>query len=173
MLEHVELAHVLSQVDVEGIPALTMALGSSQGDESLFLRLSPNLFGNVLVAGDSGSGKGDLLRSLILSLGLLNRQRDLQMAIIDRRGGLDALAGLPHLFTPIVSNEVGARDLLGYLIENRRAGSCEPASARATNRSSSMPASRSRSAASHGLVRTNWCAIASPATARSRSATWT
>ena len=88
----------------------------------LLLRLPSPEVAHVLVAGTTGSGKTALLRALVLSLALYNPQGALQVALIDPKGrGFGALAGLPHLVRPAVTEpEAAVRLLAGLVSEMER-----------------------------------------------------
>jgi S-DNA-T family DNA segregation ATPase FtsK/SpoIIIE len=72
---------------------------------------------HVLVAGATGSGKTELMRSLVVSLALLNRQSRLQIALIDPKSrGFLPLAGLPHVVDDLASDPASATRLLNRLV---------------------------------------------------------
>ncbi len=99
-------------------PPLTAVLGVDAEGAPLLLRLPSPEVAHVLVAGTTGSGKTALLRAILLSLALNNPQRSLQMALIDPKGrGFGALAGLPHLVRPVVTEAEMAVRLLAGLVE--------------------------------------------------------
>ncbi|MBI4771166.1 MAG: DUF87 domain-containing protein, partial [Chloroflexi bacterium] len=80
------------------IPPLTACLGMADDGRPLLLRLPSPDVAHVLVAGTTGSGKTELIRSMILSLALRNRQSRLQVVLIDpKRRGFEPLASLPHV----------------------------------------------------------------------------
>jgi S-DNA-T family DNA segregation ATPase FtsK/SpoIIIE len=103
-------------------PPLTAVLGIDIEGIPLLLRLPSPDVAHVLIAGTTGSGKTALLRSLVLSLALFNPQRRLQLVVIDPKGrGFGALAGLPHLLRPVVTETAVAVDLLdGLVVEMER-----------------------------------------------------
>lgn len=113
-------------------PPLTAVLGLDTEGIPLLLRLPGPDVAHVLVAGTTGSGKTALLRSLVVSLALFNPQRKLQLVLVDPKGrGFGALAGLPHLLRPVVTETAAALNLLANLaaeMERRdREGRSEPA----------------------------------------------
>ncbi|MBI3763298.1 MAG: DNA translocase FtsK [Chloroflexi bacterium] len=84
------------------VPPLTACLGLAVDERPLLIRLPSPDVTHVLVAGMTGSGKTELMRTIALSLALTNRQSALQIALIDPKGrGLAPLAGLPHLVAPL------------------------------------------------------------------------
>jgi S-DNA-T family DNA segregation ATPase FtsK/SpoIIIE len=98
-------------------PPLTACLGLSDDGRPLLLRLPSPDVAHVLVAGATGSGKTELMRSLVVSLALLNRQARLQLALIDPKGrGFLPLAGLPHLVAEVASDSGPALALLDRLM---------------------------------------------------------
>jgi len=84
----------------------------------LLLRLPSPDVTHVLVAGMTGSGKTELIRAIVLSLAIGNRQSQLQFALIDPKSrGLAPLAGLPHLMAPPAVDSEAAMSLLDRLNE--------------------------------------------------------
>ena len=73
-------------------------LGTGADGRPVALRLPP-AGGGLFVLVDEGAGKTALLRSLVMSLALLNPQRELQFALLDPAGSLAPLASMPHLPT--------------------------------------------------------------------------
>ncbi|WP_131105305.1 FtsK/SpoIIIE domain-containing protein [Ornithinimicrobium sufpigmenti] len=79
---------------------------------------------HALVAGTTGSGKSELLRSLVVGLALHNSPADLSLLLVDYKGGssLGACAGLPHV-TGLVTDldpHLADRVLLSLQSELRR-----------------------------------------------------
>ena len=100
------------------LPAHTACLGLADDGRPLLLRLPSPDVTHVLVAGMTGSGKTELIRSMIFSLAVNNRQSQMQLALIDLKArGLAPLAGLPHLMSPIASDTAAATSLLERLLE--------------------------------------------------------
>lgn len=113
------------------IPFLTACLGLAEDGRPLLLRLPSPDVAHVLVSGSTGSGKTELMRTLVLSLALTHRQSKLQVALIDpKRRGFLPLGGLPHLMEDIASDAAAAVRLLERLVAEmeRRdlAGVCAP-----------------------------------------------
>jgi S-DNA-T family DNA segregation ATPase FtsK/SpoIIIE len=110
--------HLLALLDnLSAIPPLTACLGLASDGRPLLIRLPSREVGNVLVTGGAGAGKTELMRVLLLSLALANRQSQLQLALIDSRAhGLALLAGLPHLLAPAAASPAGAEALLDRLV---------------------------------------------------------
>jgi len=110
--------HLLNLLqDVSMFPPVTALLGLNLDGELFTLPLMAPEVTHVLIAGTTGCGKTELLRSLILSLALNNRQAHLQIALIDpKRRGLTPLSDLPHLIAPVATTPEEAERLLEYLV---------------------------------------------------------
>jgi S-DNA-T family DNA segregation ATPase FtsK/SpoIIIE len=99
------------------VPPLTACLGCTDDGRPLLLRLPSPDVAHVLVAGATGSGKTEIMRSLVVSLALLNRQSRLQFALIDPKSrGFLPLAGLPHVIGDVASDAASAGRLLDRLV---------------------------------------------------------
>lgn len=100
------------------LPPYTACLGLADDGRPLLLRLPSPDVTHVLVAGTSGSGKTELMRSMILSLAVANRQAQLQIALVDPKSrGFGPLAGLRHLLAPPALDIASATALFERLIE--------------------------------------------------------
>ncbi|MFD6448415.1 FtsK/SpoIIIE domain-containing protein [Promicromonospora sp. NPDC060204] len=79
---------------------------------------------HLLVAGTTGSGKSELLLTLVLGLALARSPADLALVLVDFKGGasLGACDGLPHVVGQVTDLEPGlaARALAGLRAELRR-----------------------------------------------------
>ena len=96
------LERVLRRVTgkAQQVPRVTALLGVDEEGEPLFLRLDSPDVAHVLVAGTTGSGKTVLMRVIGLTLALWNRQRHVQLVLIDpKERGLAPLVGLPHVWS--------------------------------------------------------------------------
>jgi S-DNA-T family DNA segregation ATPase FtsK/SpoIIIE len=105
------------------LPACTTCLGLAEDGRPLLVRLSSPDVGHLLVAGATGSGQTELMRTTLLSLALTHRQPRLPMALIDPEGqGFEPLANLPHLLAPVGANPGDASAILNRLMaeEERR-----------------------------------------------------
>jgi S-DNA-T family DNA segregation ATPase FtsK/SpoIIIE len=101
---------------LRNVPAVTALLGLDEDGVPVLLRLPSPDVAHALIAGNTGSGKTALARTMALSLALFNPPRQVQLVLIDaKRRGLDPLAGLPHLLTPLISDPGLAADTLGRL----------------------------------------------------------
>ncbi len=100
------------------LPPVTALLGLSMEGTPYTLSLMAPEVTHVLIAGATGCGKTELLRTLLISLALYNRQAHLQLVLIDpKRRGLTPLAGLPHLIAPIATEPDQAEALLEQVVE--------------------------------------------------------
>jgi len=70
------------------------------------------------IIGATGSGKSELLRTIVLRLALSHPPADLNLVLVDFKGGaaFDGLAGLPHL-SALITNLAGELDLLDRTAE--------------------------------------------------------
>lgn len=99
------------------VPTCSALLGVDEEGTPLLLRLvSPEVV-HVLLAGMTGSGKTALLRTMLASLALFNRQRALQLVLIDPKGrGLAPLAGLPHVLGRLATTVAEGMETLHWLV---------------------------------------------------------
>lgn len=76
---------------------------------------------HLLVAGTTGSGKSELLQTLVLGLALVRSPADVALVLVDFKGGasLGACRGLPHVVGQVTDLEPGlaARALAGLRAE--------------------------------------------------------
>jgi hypothetical protein len=122
----VSLLSLLDRLVGLGLPPMTAVLGTCFDDRPVAFRLSAQAGGRLFVLGDEGAGKTALLRTVVLSVALTNRQREVQFALLDPSGSLASLANLPHLLTPPVHEPLVALDVLRFLIESRIDGPTSP-----------------------------------------------
>jgi S-DNA-T family DNA segregation ATPase FtsK/SpoIIIE len=100
------------------IPRCSALLGLDEEGVPVLLRLPSADVAHVLIAGNTGSGKTVLARTMALSLAMHNRPREVQMVLVDpKRRGFGVLSGLPHLLTPLVYQPRRAGEVLGRLVE--------------------------------------------------------
>lgn len=96
---------------------LTGCLGITDDGRPLLLRLPSPDVAHVLVAGATGSGKTELMRAIILSLALANRQSKLQIVLIDPKArGFSPLADLPHVLGNVMTSAAEAAERLQFLV---------------------------------------------------------
>jgi len=113
------------------LPAHTACLGLSEDGRPLLIRLTSPDVAHILVAGTTGSGKTELMRTLVMSLALTHRQSQLQIALLDPKSrGFAPMSRLPHLVAPIAATSASCAALLGRIVaemERRdRAGTDTP-----------------------------------------------
>ncbi len=105
--------------------SLSAFIGVKAGDEHLNLDIHDRFHGpHGLVAGTTGSGKSELLQTLILSLSINYHPHDVMFVLIDYKGGgmANVFKDLPHL-AGIITNLGGnqtTRALLSVKSELRR-----------------------------------------------------
>jgi DNA segregation ATPase FtsK/SpoIIIE, S-DNA-T family len=111
--------HLLALVnETPMLPPVTAILGLSIEGEPYTLPFMAPEVTHVLIAGSTGCGKTELIRSLLISLALYNRQTHLQMALIDpKRRGFTPLTELPHLMAPIATTPEDAVTLLNQVVK--------------------------------------------------------
>lgn len=99
------------------VPPNTAILGLDDEGIPVLLRLSSADIAHVLIAGNTGSGKTALARTMALSLAMYNRPSTLQLVLIDpKQRGLAPLASLPHLLFPLIADTDTAADALSRLV---------------------------------------------------------
>ena len=98
-------------------PAFTACLGLAEDGRPLLIRLSSPDVAHILVAGTTGSGKTELMRTIVASLALSHRQSQLQIALLDPKSrGFAPLSHLPHLLAPVAANPADCAALLQRLV---------------------------------------------------------
>ena len=95
----------------------TAILGLDSEGVPLLLRLSSPDVAHCLIAGTTGSGNTELARTMIASLVLHQKPRDVQLALFDPKyHGLAPFAQSPHLLFDIVDDPDEMIVRLGYLV---------------------------------------------------------
>jgi len=110
-------------------PKETAVLGLSDQAKPVLLSLSRSDYAHVLISGATGAGKTALIRTISVSLALLNRQSRLQQIILTalKKGegvdlDLERLTHLPHLAATIIYDPEEVTQVLAWLaaeMENR------------------------------------------------------
>ncbi len=96
----------------------TTLLGLAVDGVPILLRVSAPDVAHVLIAGTTGSGKSEAARTMLASLMLFQRPRDLQVIIIDPKASeFRQFEHLPHLLCPIIKNVEDAVANLEWLVE--------------------------------------------------------
>jgi S-DNA-T family DNA segregation ATPase FtsK/SpoIIIE len=99
-------------------PPCSPVLGLDEKGTPLLLNLPSSDVAHVLVSGTTGSGKTALARSMALSLALHNRQRQLQLLLIDPKArGFAPLDALPHLLCPPLTTVSDALSRMTWLVQ--------------------------------------------------------
>ncbi|HUC02178.1 MAG TPA: DNA translocase FtsK [Candidatus Paceibacterota bacterium] len=95
---------------------LGFVLGRDVSGEPIFANIEK--MPHLLVAGATGSGKSILVHSLITSLLYKNSPATLRMALIDpKRVELSMYDGIPHLITPVITENKKALGVLKWAIQ--------------------------------------------------------
>jgi len=95
----------------------TAILGLDSEGVPLLLRLSSPDVAHCLIAGTTGSGKTELARTIIASLLMHQKPRDVQLALFDPKGhGLAPFARASHLLFPIVRDPEETLVRISYLV---------------------------------------------------------
>ncbi|CAH1207668.1 ESX secretion system protein EccC [Paenibacillus auburnensis] len=85
---------------------MSVPIGVRAGGEPLYLDMHETGYGpHGLVAGTTGSGKSELLQSIIVSQAIHYHPHDIAFVLIDYKGGgmADAFKGMPHLVGTITN----------------------------------------------------------------------
>jgi len=100
------------------VPPCSPILGIDEDGFPLLISLPSPDVSHVLVSGTTGSGKTELLRTMITSLAIYNLPKDLLLGLVDLKGrGFREFAGLPHLVRPPANSIDEAISLLSWAIE--------------------------------------------------------
>lgn len=110
----------------------TALIGMTAEDHPLTLCLHDPASRHLLIDGPAGSGKSELLRTMLLSLALTSRPAQLQAMAIDLSGQeLTCLESLPHALTDVATGPGFALELLEWLAaevdQRRQADVTDPA----------------------------------------------
>lgn len=96
----------------------TTLLGMSVDGMPLLLRVSAPDVAHVLIAGTTGSGKSEAARTMLASLIMYQRARDVQIIIVDPKASeFRVFEHIPHLLCPIIKNVEDALANLEWLVE--------------------------------------------------------
>jgi len=85
---------------------MNVPIGARAGNELFYLDMHETGYGpHGLVAGTTGSGKSELLQSIIISLAMNYHPHDVVFVLIDYKGGgmADVFQGMPHLVGTITN----------------------------------------------------------------------
>ncbi|MBI4670097.1 MAG: DNA translocase FtsK [Chloroflexi bacterium] len=96
----------------------TTLLGVAVDGVPLLLRVTAPDVAHVLIAGTTGSGKSEAARTMLASLMLFQRARDVQVIIVDPKASeFRVFEHFPHLLCPIIKNVEDAVANLEWLVE--------------------------------------------------------
>jgi S-DNA-T family DNA segregation ATPase FtsK/SpoIIIE len=99
------------------LPPFTACLGLAEDGRPLLVRLSSPDVAHILVAGTTGSGKTELMRTILVSLALTHHPSELRIVLIDPKGrGFAPLAGFRHCLGPIATRPTDALNVLERLV---------------------------------------------------------
>ncbi|MCB0072138.1 MAG: DNA translocase FtsK [Caldilineaceae bacterium] len=99
------------------LPPVTAVLGLDENGTPLLVRLPAPDVTHVLVVGTTGSGKTALMRTLLTSLAMHNRQGDVQLILIDpKQRGLGPLHRLPHVLGAVDATPEAVAARLTWLV---------------------------------------------------------
>ncbi len=103
--------------DMRYVPPLTAVLGIAEDGRPLLLHLPSPDVAHVLVAGMTGSGKTEVMRTILWSLCVTNRQSQMQLVLIDpKRRGFGIFSDLPHLMAPLITDSEHAITVLERVV---------------------------------------------------------
>lgn len=105
------------------LPPATAAIGLATGKQPVLLPFGPRQIHHVMIAGDSGAGKTNLLRTIAVGLARINRQSQIQLIVLNPLGGneqverpLRPLSWLPHMMTDPADDIESCREILRFLV---------------------------------------------------------
>jgi S-DNA-T family DNA segregation ATPase FtsK/SpoIIIE len=118
----VRLGNILKEINFQKeTPALAFALGRNVEGKIMLADLSK--MPHLLIAGATGSGKSVCIHSIINSFLLKNSPASLRLVLIDpKRVELARYNGIPHLLTPVITDNKKVLPVLRWIINemNRR-----------------------------------------------------
>jgi S-DNA-T family DNA segregation ATPase FtsK/SpoIIIE len=142
----VRLGSLMNYPEFQQSGPLGFVLGRDVSGEPIFANIEK--MPHMLVAGATGSGKSLLIHSLITSLLYKNSPQTLRLALIDpKRVELSIYDGIPHLITPVITENKKALGVLKWAISEmdrrydllQKAGSRDIKSYNANNPKDMLP----------------------------------
>jgi hypothetical protein len=104
--------------DLGTLLPMTAVLGISGSGKPMLLNLRRDETWHLFACGRPNSGKSELLRTIILSLALNNRQSQVQFLGIDLSGKeLSVIDALPHALAEVAVDPVYAEEVIIWLVE--------------------------------------------------------
>jgi S-DNA-T family DNA segregation ATPase FtsK/SpoIIIE len=111
----VRLGSLMNYPEFNQSGPLGFVLGRDVSGEPIFANIEK--MPHMLVAGATGSGKSILVHSLLISLLYKNSPQTLKLALIDpKRVELSMYDGIPHLITPVITENKKAVGVLKWAI---------------------------------------------------------
>jgi S-DNA-T family DNA segregation ATPase FtsK/SpoIIIE len=112
----VRLGSLMNYPEFQASGPLGFVLGRDVSGEPIFANISK--MPHLLVAGATGSGKSIFVHSLITSLLYKNSPATLRLVLIDpKRVELSMYDGIPHLITPVITENKKALGVLKWAIQ--------------------------------------------------------
>ncbi len=112
----VRLGSILLYPEFQKLGALAFGLGRNVSGEPIFQDIGK--MPHLLVAGATGSGKSITLHAVLLSLLFKNSPEMLQFIMVDpKRVELSIYGGIPHLLTPVITDNKKALGALRWAIQ--------------------------------------------------------
>jgi S-DNA-T family DNA segregation ATPase FtsK/SpoIIIE len=112
----VRLGSLMNYPEFQASGPLGFVLGRDVSGEPIFANIEK--MPHLLVAGATGSGKSILIHSLITSLLYKNSPQTLRLVLIDpKRVELSMYDGIPHLITPVITENKKALGVLKWAIQ--------------------------------------------------------
>jgi len=94
---------------------LTLALGEDVSGTHIFTDLGK--MPHLMIAGSTGTGKSVSINSIITTLLYQNSPKDLRFIMVDpKRVELTMYAGIPHLLTPVITDNVKVVNALRWVV---------------------------------------------------------
>jgi len=142
----VRLGSLMHYPEFQSSGPLGFVLGRDVSGEPIFANIEK--MPHMLVAGATGSGKSILVHSILTSLLFKNSPQTLKLALIDpKRVELSMYDGIPHLITPVITENKKALGVLKWAISEmerrydllQKAGSRDIRSYNAANKNDALP----------------------------------
>ena len=106
------------------LPPVTAVLGLAEDGRPILLDFTEQDMSHILLSGVSGAGKTALLRTLVMSLAMMNRQSRVQFVVFDGKSAdpaddtnLHTLNYLPHMLADVMCHQDDVRHTLAFLTD--------------------------------------------------------
>lgn len=111
----VRLGSLMGFKEFSGGGELSFALGRDVTGEPIFADIAK--MPHILVAGATGSGKSVVIHSILISMLFKNSPATLRLILVDpKRVELSAYAGLPHLISPVITENKKAMGVFRWAL---------------------------------------------------------